>query len=383
MNATNERSGRVSGLASCDPPPRQPKICFVELEGQEEVYFEQELREYDLISVQGLADLPADAEILSTFINSEITPEFLDAHRAVRLVATRSTTWDHIDLPACAQRGVTVCSVPSYGDHTVAEHAFALLLALARRLRPTLEANRNEHVSYEALRGTELRGKTLGIIGAGRVGRALVPIARGFGMNVVVFDPELQEGGAKPLEYEVVSLDELLGRSHVISLHARLTPATYHLLDRSSFAKCRRGVFVINTARGRLIDTEALVEAMDEGIVAGAGIDVLGEEGVFHKRATSIISNHIVDRLRNESRDKLISPSSARAEHVSKLFLLEKLLARSNVVFTPHNAFNTVEAIERINRTTVENIRAFLAGTPINLVPTPVAGGNVSEMVVV
>lgn len=381
MNSIHEQPAQCALSPPDKATVRPAKICFVELERQDEDYFEQALGEYDLISVKSLAEIPADTEILSTFINSAITPEFLDAHRAVRLVVTRSTTWDHIDLPACAQRRVTVCSVPSYGDHTVAEHAFALLLALARRLRPALEARGNESAPREAFRGTELCSKTLGIIGVGRIGQAMVPMARGFGMKVVIFDPDLRTSGVGPLDAKYVSLDELLRSSHVISLHARLNQATYHLLDRASFAKCRRGVLVINTARGRLIDTEALVEAMDQGIVAGVGLDVLGEEGVFHQRAISIIGNHIVHRLQSEPGGELPAPPTARAEHVGKLLLLEKLLARPNVVFTPHTAFDTVEAIERIKWTTVENIRAFLAGAPINVVPTPVAPGIVEEMV--
>jgi D-lactate dehydrogenase len=346
--------------------PRAVKMVFVELEAGDEAFFDAALAEHDLVSLRSLADVPPDTEVISGFINSAITPDFLDSHRAVRLVATRSTTWDHIDLPACAQRGVTVCGIPSYGDHTVAEHAFALILALARRLRDSLGAGRNGSFSYEALRGVELRGKTLGIIGAGRVGRAMIPIAHGFGMEVIFYEPDSQTS-APPEHNHRVSFDELLRRSHVISLHARLNPATYHILDRASFAKCRRGVLIINTARGRLIDTAALAEAMDAGIVAGAGFDVLGEESIFHKRATAIIGTHILHRLRGEAGGE--STSCEENEPFGKLLLLEKLLARSNVVFTPHTAFNTVEATERINRMTVENIRAFLAGSPINVLP--------------
>jgi D-lactate dehydrogenase len=259
--------------------------------------------------------------------------------------------------------------VPTYGDHTVAEHAFALLLALARRLREVLDANRNGEFSYETIRGTELRGKTLGIIGAGRVGRAMVPIAHGFGMEVIAFDPELRADAAQPSGCHRVELDELLQRSHVISLHARLTPETYHVLDKTRLAKCRRGVLIINTARGRLIDTAALVDAVNEGIVGGVGFDVLGEESIFYKRATDIISNQIVERLRAHPHEEARPDWKADSEPVSKLLLLEDLLSRPNVVFTPHTAFNTVEAVERINDATVQNIRAFLAGTPTNILP--------------
>lgn len=343
-------------------------IWFIESELLDHDVIERELGEYDLHLADSLGEVPSDAKIVSPFIYSEIDAAFLDQHPALELVATRSTTSDHIDLAACAAHGVTVCTVPTYGDHVVAEHAFALILAVARRLREAMQQEKPRAVRHEALRGFELHGKTLGLIGTGRVGHGMIPIARGFGMKVIACDPEPDAAAAKRLGYEYVPLDELLARADVISLHALLTEATYHLLDRAAFAKCRRGVVVVNTARGRLIDTAALVEAMDAGIVSGVGLDVLGEERVFSEKSTRIISEQIVTHLRAPHDH---GGDGGRQAHIRKLLQLEALLARPNVVFTPHIAFNCHEAVARMTHATIENIRAFLAGAPIHIVSEP------------
>jgi D-lactate dehydrogenase len=342
------------------------KICFVETEPSEREFFENAISVHELSFVQSLADIEQEPDIVSIFIYSKIDAAFLDRHPAVRLVATRSTTWDHIDLAACAKRNVTVCGVANYGDYTVAEHALALILAVARRLREAM-ALRGTGFSSEDIRGMELRGKTLGVIGAGRVGRHTIALAKAFGMNVVAHDPRSDTEAAEKIGFRYVSLDELLRESDVISLHAALTPETFHILDRAAFAKCRPDVLIINTARGRLIDTEALIEALDKGIVAGAGLDVLGEESVMREEASHIISGQIARRVRGEAGEYRIS-DAARVKQLEKLIHLEALLSRPNVIFTPHIAFNTIEAIERICRATMENIDAFLAGRPINVI---------------
>lgn len=339
------------------------KVWFIETELLDLDLMARELDEHELDTARSLADIPADAEIISPFIYSEIDAAFLDAHPALRLIATRSTTTDHIDLAACEQRGVAVCKVPTYGDHVVAEHAFALLLAVARRLRPAMQSEKPRPIRHEELRGFELRGKTLGLIGAGRVGRAMVPMAHGFGMKVIAFDPRPERLEAEIDGAEFVSLEDLLRRSDILSLHAPVTPASYHILDRAAFAKCRPGVVLINTARGRLIDTAALVEAMDAGIVSGVGLDVLGEESIFAAKASRIISGQIISKLHETPEPVRTGNDTGRQAHIRKLMLLENLLARPNVVFTPHIAFNCREAVERMNRATVENIRTFIGET--------------------
>jgi D-lactate dehydrogenase len=335
-------------------------ISFVETERGEREYFARELTEHELEFVDELEEVSLDSEIVSVFISSEIDNAFLEQHPAVRLIATRSTTIDHIDREACRRRGVTVRAVQSYGDHTVAEHTFALLLGLSRRLRDVMEGQRHGAFSFDSLRGFELRGKLIGLIGAGRIGRQVIPIARAFGMPVLVHDPYLGATG-KDLGAPNVSLDELFSRSDIISLHAALTPETYHLINRETLGKCRWGVIILNTARGGLIDTAALSEALASGQVAGAGLDVIEAENVMREEAANIVAAEIVERLRSpfaptESRDP------AHLKHFCDLMHGESILQRRNVVYTPHIAFNSLEAIERINHETVGNIRAFTGG---------------------
>jgi len=260
--------------------------------------------------------------------------------------------------------------VPSYGEKSVAEHTFALILALARRLRDALSAKRIGQFSFEELRGFDLYGKTLGVIGAGRIGLHVIRLARSFGMEVLAHDVQPSELAADLLGFKYVSFEDVLQRSHIISLHVPLTPATVHILNRASLSKCRQGVLVINTARGKLIDTEALLEALDSGQVGGAGLDVLEDERVFQKDAIHMIRDQILERLHSNSAspEEWHARNPQRLEEIRALGRNERLLAHTNVVFTPHTAFNSVEAVRRIDEVTVENIRAYLAHAPVNVV---------------
>lgn len=335
------------------------KISFVETETSEHQYFLDALEAHEIEFARHLEEVSAESEAVCVFIYSNVDKAFLETHPAMRLVVTRSTSVEHIDTDECARRGITVRSVRSYGEFTVAEHTFALLLALSRRLRDVMSGGRRGF-SYEDLRAFELREKTLGLIGIGRIGQQVIPIARAFGMEVVVHDPQVHRSLAEALGVRAVALDDLLRTADIISLHAALTSETHHLINRATLAKCRRGVIIINTARGPLIDTGALAEALDSGHVGGAGLDVLEDERVLRRPAPQIMAQQIVDRLHSdfpapEPRDP------RRIGQLSELMRTEKLLARPNVVFTPHIAFNSVEAIERINRATVESIRTFAA----------------------
>jgi D-lactate dehydrogenase len=230
--------------------------------------------------------------------------------------------------------------------------------------------------SYAALRGFQLRGKTLGVIGTGRVGLRVLHLARGFGMKRIACDVAPRPGLARRLGFHYVTFDELLRRADIISLHASLTPATYHLLDDAAFAQCRHGVTIINTARGELIDTEALRLALDRGLVGAAGLDVLEDERVLRGDCIRIFGGQIVDRLRTHFDP--IEPrvqNATRLREIATLVHYEQLLARPNVIFTPHIAFNSAEAITRISRTTAENLKAFLRGAPINLLTPPGTNG--------
>lgn len=261
------------------------KIYFVEPEPSDIDFFEEVLSEHEVFFGEYDSDVDPDCEILSVYIHSDIDNEFLDRHQKLKFITTRSAGYDHIDVAQCACRGIKVANVAGGDANTVAEHTFALMLALARRLFEVREANKQPNFHYEKLRATDLKDKTLGVIGTGRIGLHVVHIALAFGMKVIACEPHRPSLTAEIFGVRYVTFDQLLQQSDVITLHAPLTAETFHMLDTEAFAKCRDGVIIVNTARGALIDTDALIEALESGRIAGAGLDVLGEESVMRKEA--------------------------------------------------------------------------------------------------
>ncbi|MBX6366291.1 MAG: hydroxyacid dehydrogenase [Gemmatimonadetes bacterium] len=295
------------------------------------------------------AELAGAADIVSVFIRSRIDAAVLDHLPALRLLTTRSSGYDHIDVAACAARGVAVANVPRYGENTVAEHTFGLILNLSRRIHTAYERTRLGRFSLEGLEGTDLRGKVLGVVGAGSIGLHVIRIARAFGMEVLAHDVRPLPLIAEVLDFRYVPLDELLRESDVVTLHAPLLPETHHLLNRERFAMMKRGALVVNTARGALIDTEALLRALDEGIVAGAGLDVLeGEEALMEEE-------HLFRTPASELQLRQVLGG-------------HELLRRENVIITPHIAWYSREARTRILETTAETIEAFADGRVVNAV---------------
>lgn len=292
----------------------------------------------------------ADAEIVSVFVYSALNEEVFRKLPALKLVATRSTGYDHIDAAYCAAHSILLCNVPTYGENTVAEHVFALLLAISHRLPEAIGRARSGHFSPEGLQGFDLQGKTLGVIGTGNIGRHVIRIAKGFDMDVLAFDVHPDHDFAARMGFRYGAMDELLAQSDVISLHVPATPQTHHLIDADAFRLMKHGVIIINTARGTVVDTLALIEALQSGKVGGAGLDVLPDEPLIREEA------------------QLISSFFRNQHDLRNLVANHVLLHMPNVVITPHSAFNTREAIARIVKTTVENIEAFLAGHPQNVV---------------
>jgi D-lactate dehydrogenase len=331
------------------------KLAFLELQAWEEKYLRGRLAgAHEVVAFREVLEEKtlsqiADAEILSPFIYSRLTAERLAKLRKLKMIATRSTGFDHIDMAECAKRGIMVCNVPFYGENTVAEHTFALILALSRKVHEAFVRVRAGNFSLDGLRGFDLKDKTIGVIGAGRIGLHVIRIARGFGMKVLAFDVKRDNFWAEVLGFEYAELNDLLGRSDIITLHAPYNRHTHHLINRDNIDKIKRGAILINTARGGLVNTDALLKALEDGILAGAGLDVLeGEETIYEESA--LLGDAVnPEKLR-----------TALQNHV--------ILKKPNVVFTPHNAFNSQEALERILDTTVENIAAFVVGTPKNVV---------------
>ncbi|MGM0380939.1 MAG: hydroxyacid dehydrogenase [bacterium] len=288
-------------------------------------------------------DIRSEAEVLSVFIRSDCSREELEGWSDLSLIATRSTGYDHIDIDFCDERGISVCNVPTYGDNTVAEHTFALILGLSRRIQQAVLRTQRGEFSCDELRGFDLRNRTIGVIGTGHIGKHVIKMARGFGMDVVAYDLKEDSFVAELLGFEYVDMPELLERSHIISLHCPLTEQTKHMLGQKEFERCRDGVLVINTARGGLIDSEALLDALDEGKVGGAGLDVIeGEDLILEE-------------------PKIIDKDFDR-QQLRQLVQGNQILKRDDVIFTPHMAYNSQEAVERILDTTAGNINAFARG---------------------
>src|SRR3989338_8218441 len=294
----------------------------------------------------------AGAHIMAVFIYSAVTARLLGKLPRLRLIATRSTGFDHIDAATCRRRHIAIANVPSYGENTVAEHTFALILALSRNIHKAYVKTIKGDFSLEGLQGFDLKGKTLGVVGAGHIGLHVIKMARGFGMDVLAYDTRKNVFLSEVLDFQYVQLEALLRRADIVSLHLPYFPQTHHLMTRQRFRLMKRGALLINTARGGLVDTDALVWALDEGIVGGAGLDVLeGEELVKEER--QLLSKDF-------SKEKL---ATALRNHI--------LLHRENVVITPHIAFDSREALQRILETTASNITSFLDGAPVNLVSGP------------
>ncbi len=329
-------------------------IAVMEIKGFEKEYLKKRLKSHntkffeDNIDKVDLKQIQ-DCEIISVFIYSKINEEILNQLPKVKAIITRSTGFDHIDLNTCRQRNIAVYNVPSYGENTVAEHTFALILSLSRNVHKSYVRTLRNDFSIEGLIGFDLKGKTIGIVGGGHIGMHVAKIAKGFGMNVLVYDLHQQNFLAEVLGFEYVSLDELLERSDIVSLHVPYNKATHHMINRESIAKMKKGAIIINTARGGVVDTDALLEALMNGHLGGAGLDVIeGEE--------LIIEEHQL--LHN----------SENPEKWKAIYRDHKIFSLENVVFTPHNAFNSKEARQRILDVTIQNIENFLKGKNDNRV---------------
>ncbi|MDB5178527.1 MAG: D-isomer specific 2-hydroxyacid dehydrogenase, NAD-binding protein [Patescibacteria group bacterium] len=335
----------------------KPTIAFYDAYAPDQAHFQEALgSDYKLVFTdQGLrpdtAHLAASATILSVHVSSQVTAGAMKQMPDLRHIACRSTGFDHVDLAYAKSHQITVSTVPGYGEATVAEYSFLLLLAVSRRLMRTAHATRFGDIVPSKLTGHDLAGKTLGIIGTGRIGRHAARIGLGFGMKVVAYDPYPNEAAARELGYEYLPLKELLARADCLTLHAPATPETHHLLGAREFAQMKPGAFIVNTARGELIDTPALIEALESGQVGGAGLDVVeGEEFLQISSEIQLLQGHHIDE-------------PARA-----VLGIDTLTKMPNVLVTSHNAYNSAEALGRIRGTSVANILAFTAGKPENLV---------------
>ena len=326
------------------------KIAFFEVTQKEKNYIKKKLsRNFDLQFYQEpLTDgfdskAILDASVISPFIYSVVSAKIISQIKKLKLIATRSTGFNHIDLTAAKKRKVAVANVPYYGENTVAEHTFALILALSRNLHKAYVRTSSNDFSIEGLRGFDLRGKTLGVIGAGSIGVHVIKIAKGFGMEIMAFDSKPNHILTELLDFNYVPLDELLKKSDIITLHCPYNQFTHHLINMNNIKKVKKGALFINTARSGIIEPKALYYAIEKNIFSGAGLDVFEGEELLKEENQMLTKNVSV-------------------EHLETLLKRNILLRRENVIITPHIAFDSMEAIERILDTTVENIISFLEG---------------------
>lgn len=282
------------------------------------------------------ADLAKGYDVVCIFVNDDASKEVIEKLYAngVKLIALRCAGYNNVDLSACFGK-IHVVHVPAYSPYAVAEHTMALLLTSLRRVHKAYNRTRDYNFSLDGLTGFNLYGKTVGVIGTGRIGRIFIDICKGFGMNVLAYD----KFPAPNSNLNYVSLDEIFSKSDIISLHCPLTEETKHLINASSIEKMKKGVFILNTSRGALIDAEALLNGIKSRKIGAACLDVYEEESdIFFKDKSGHILNDDV---------------------------LARLISMPNVILTAHQAFLTNEALENITSTTIENIKSFFDGNSL------------------
>lgn len=320
------------------------KIAFYDTKPYDKIWFEKMIDEYGFDVKFFEHKLNEDTAILSRgfdvvciFVNDTANKAVLDilAENGVKLIALRCAGYNNVDLKAIQDK-ITVVRVPAYSPSAVAEFAAALLLTVNRKTHKAYIRTRDTNFNINGLLGFDLAGKTAGIIGTGKIGQMFIDICKGFKMNVIAYDPYPNEN----LDIEYVSLDELFRKSNIISLHCPLTKENFHLINEESIQKMQENVIIVNTSRGGLIDTTALIEGLKSKKIGGAGLDVYEEEGdVFFEDK----SNEIIDD------DELM-----------------RLLGFPNVVMASHQGFFTREAMQQIAMVTMENIANFKNGKITN-----------------
>ncbi len=331
------------------------KISIFEVEKWEEDFLKKSLRTSDELLFfnhpLNLEDIDSirDTDAIIVFIYSSITKEVLDSLPNLKFIATMSTGFDHIDLSVCKEKNIIVSNVSGYGEITVAEHTFSLLLAISHRLIESYDRVKEGYFSPEGLTGFDLSGKTLGVVGVGSIGTHVIEIAHGFNMNVLGYkrspDPELE----KRFNFKIVDLPTLYAKSDIISLHVPYTKETHHMINEEALSQMKDKVVLINTARGPLIDTNAVLKYLDNGKLRGLGLDVCENEPMLRE-------------------EKQILSKEFNKEDLLCLLEEKMLLNYKNVIITPHNAFNSKEALELILQTTVDNISGFINNAPQNIV---------------
>ncbi|OGI05029.1 MAG: hypothetical protein A2104_02790 [Candidatus Melainabacteria bacterium GWF2_32_7] len=329
------------------------KVAFFDIKDIEKKYLEEnkpENCEFIMIkeslqeSLDKYLDQVKDADILSIFTTSRARADLLSKFTNLKMVTTRSTGYNHIDLEYCKEQNIPAVNVPKYGDCTVAEFAFGLLLDVTRKITQSYNDLKAGIINIQGNLGIDLNNKTIGIIGTGAIGTHAIKIANGFCMKILAYDPYPKKEVEENYNVQYVDLDTLYRESDIISIHAPSTKENFHMINDESFSKMKRGVVIVNTARGEIMDTQALYKAIKNKIVAGAGLDVLECEDILNNEDEYLMKVDCID-----------------TNCLSRTLLNHKLLELPNVIVTPHVAFDSLEALHRILKTTIDNIDGYLS----------------------
>ena len=327
-------------------------VIFYDIKNIERNFFEKELFEdFNIIFKENslsenieLSDIEKNAEIISIFTTSEINNLILKKFKNLKLILTRSVGYNHIDIDYCNENNILIANTPHYGDYTVAEYSFGLLLNIARKICYGEKGLKEGDILPELL-GTELYDKTIGIIGTGAIGSKSVKIANGFSMNIICYDKIENKELKEKYNTKYTDIDTLCKLSDIIMIHTPLNTNTYHLINKDRLNLMKKNTIIVNTARGEIIETESLYTALLENKIKGAALDVLEFE----------------DTLSNKRPGENINLRTLRTSLINS-----KLLNLKNVIVTPHIAYDTKEALERILELTLQNIREYQQGKQLN-----------------
>ncbi len=311
------------------------------LSSNEVIFIDKDLDEDNIPNI-------LDFEIISVFVQSKLTKKVIDSFPNLKMITIRATGFDNVDLNFAKEKNIVVSNVPSYGSHTVAEFTFGLILSISRKLpQAILKVKEEVEFDHEGLKGFDLYGKTLGVIGTGKIGGNVVSIANGFGMKILGYDVFPNNDLAQKYNLSYVSLEVLLKNSDIVTIHVPANEKTHHLINKGNIFLMKKGSILINTARGDVVETDALYKAIQESHLSGAGLDVLEAE------------TELSDNFQKEEFEP----------RIMKNILEDSFLIKSpNVLVTPHTAFYTKEAEEAIMQTTVENIKGFINNSPVNII---------------
>lgn len=302
-------------------------------------FIKEPLNELSLLSEEQLEQ----TDVISVFISSNVTENVIKKFKNLRIITTRSTGYNHIDLKYCTQKNIAVFNVANYGESSVAQFTFMLILSLVRNLIPAYIDIQRSMVNYPSYEGRDINKLSIGILGCGSIGASVAKIADFFGMRVYVCSYEKNKEISNFAQY--VSVDEMLAKSDIISLHLPYNAETHHIINEESFSKMKDGVYIINTARGELLDIVSLYNNLLSGHVKGAALDVVECENV------AVSNNPLCEDSSN---------------CVAKALIIQKLLSRPDVIITPHIVYNTKESVETILKTTFNSIRDFSKGLHTN-----------------